>query len=108
MDYDAAGICRAYYYNLRAYSSLLPFMKFFTVLSNPQRPAFHLIWIGWYVGALLDLIDSLVTILSGAILSTSFGANFRFFMLGMQVRDFDRKRLAEMKADDKPQPIIEE
>lgn len=83
-------------------------MRFFTVLSNPQRPAFYLIWLGWFIGGLLDIIDGLITVSTLAVFSTSFGTDWRFFICAMQCRNFDRKRLAEMKADDKPQPTVEE
>jgi hypothetical protein len=83
-------------------------MRFFTVLSNPKRPAFHLIWLGWFIGGILDIIDGIVTVLSGAILSSSLGSTFRFYMVAIQCRDFDRKNVATLKADGTAQSVIEE
>ena len=60
--------------------------NFIETFKNKNRPHFFLIWIGWFVGGLCDIIDGLVNTLTLCFYYPNLGMKWRFWICKKQLK----------------------
>lgn len=52
---------------------------FFGTLNNKNRPPFLMIWFGWFMGSILDVICALISIITLCMFRPSWDMKWRFY-----------------------------
>ena len=67
-------------------------MNMIEIYKNKSRPPMYILWFGWFIGGICDMVDGLINTVTLCLYNPWLGFKWRFYWARVELRNYKLHR----------------